>query len=461
MTILHLDYETRSVADLRAVGLYEYVAHPMTQVLCAAYAFDDDAPVVWDALTEPMPADLRDALAGGVTVSAWNAAFEREVTRRVLGLAVPDAVWSCSMARAAAMGLPLALERFVAVFCPDVPKDMAGNRQMQQCARPRRLTEDGTPVWWEDAARLARVRDYCAQDVRAEQAADRVLRPLSETERRVWHLDQAINARGMAVDRVTARGAARVAAAVTAEAGATLATLTRGAVTAATQHGRVTDWLRAEGVDVVSVDKDGTAALLADPSLPETARAVLTVRQDVARTSTAKLDTMLAWTATDGRARGMFQYSAAHTGRWGGRGPQPQNFPRPELKTGQIDALLPYLAAGDAATLGLLYPPMLVVASSLRRMLTAAPGQMLVAADYSAIEPRVLAWVAGQDDALARMRGGKMVEYEVMAGTIYSRPVSAIAKDSAERQLGKAAVLGCFAPETRVLTDRGWVPIVA
>ena len=218
--------------------------------------------------------------------------------------------------------------------------------------------------------------------------------------------------------------------------------LTGGVVEAATQSGRLLTWLRARGVEADSVDKPAVAELLGT-NLPDDVRRVLEVRAEAARSSTAKLKAFRARTCGDGRLRDNLLYHGAGTGRWSGKGVQLQNLPRPRIVVDTEAAITAIRQREEPWWIDVFYgPPLGVVSDCLRGMLIASPGMELVAADFAAIEARVLAWLAGQRDLIRLFATGGDA-YRHMAAEIYGRAADTIAKGSVERQLGKQAVLGC------------------
>jgi DNA polymerase len=444
--MLHLDFETRSELDLKKVGVYKYAEHPSTEVMCMAWAWKDEPVRVWDARHDQFPIDAMNAAMpsyGVHTLHAWNAAFEREIWRTVLPRQLGYAVditgrfeWRCTMAQALAMGLPGKLERCAPVILgkDGQQKDMAGNRVTMQLSRPR--SRDPL-VWWEDEDKWQRMMAYCAQDVEVERAIGKHLRPLSAYEQRIWAMDQAINDRGVALDVPLIHAGIALTQEAHRRASLELSELTSGHVTDATQNGRLAQWLGVE-----SVSKDAVAAQLTSDTLTASQRRALTLRQETGMSSLAKLPGMLAAMCGDGRVRGLLQYHAAHTGRWGGRLIQTQNFPRGEVKDAYaLIETITRLGAGAYDVLAHVAPPLHVLVAVLRACLVASPGTRFAAWDYAAIEPRVLAWLVGQDDALQRYRDG-VDEYKVMASFIYNIPLAAVQKFP-HRQLAKAAVLGC------------------
>lgn len=440
MSIVRLDFETRSTVDIKATGVYPYAAHPSTDIWCMAYAFDDEEPLLW---RPDLPADPRlvEHIKAGGEMHAWNAQFERNmwgIMRRRYGWPMVDlGQWHCSMALAASYGLPLSLDQSSRALGLDITKDSEGHRLMMQMCRPRRVEGDKV-VWWDVAEKLIRLGEYCKQDVRTERAVSQRLEPMPDSERRVWLLDQTINDRGMGLDHELAQAAMEFSEIAVDKANRELASLTDGEVSI-TNAASLASWLNKNGMSTKGVAKAAVSEMLKRPST-EVVEKVLRIRQEAAKSSAAKYDTMLAWgSAPDGRMHGMLQYHGAHTGRWAGRGPQPQNFPRGTVEN--IEAFVPLVLERDVETVDLLAPPMEVVSTMLRSAMKAAPGRRLLAADYAAIEARVVAWLAGQSDLVADFAAGRDI-YKVLASDIFGVPVDSIGKGSMERFVGKTAVLG-------------------
>jgi len=349
MVALSLDWETKSVVDLPERGLDNYAADPSTDILCGAYAFGDEDPELW-LPGQPCPPRIAAHVRAGGEVRAWNAAFEIAIWRRI---ATPRYGWPelrldqvrCAMAEAAAMALPLALERAGPALGLDTVKDDGGKRVMRLLCQPK---DDGT--WHSpDADRelFERLYLYNLQDVRAEQAISRRTVRLSADEQRLWVLDQAINNRGFAIDVPAVRAAEKIVRAEVDRINGRIAKLTDNAITAVTNVGQLKAWVESRGVKMDTTRKSAVAELLAGP-LPSDVRQVLLLRQEGARTSTAKLDRALSRMSADGRVRGTMQFHGAATGRWAGRDVQPHNWPRPREGV-DYDTLCDWLAeAGDA-----------------------------------------------------------------------------------------------------------------
>lgn len=455
-----IDFETRSAVDLRKTGVYKYAADTSTDIWCMAYKapWSDDV-LVWTP-GDPIDARLSAWITEGGLLSAWNANFERTIwnTIMVSNYQWPRTKinqWRCTMAQASAMGLPRALGQAAAVLGVEEQKDKTGAALMLRMARPRKVNADGSYTWWNTKDKVEALVAYCRQDVRTELSVAETLNAMPDSERRLYQLDQRINDRGVKLDVDLVHRVKSLAENASEHIDADIQRLTKGAVKAATNGMDLVAWLNSYGINTKSVDKQTVARLLTYDRLHPVIREVLILRQNGAKSSTAKYDAMLHAANFDGRMRGLLVYHGAATGRWSGRLVQPQNFPRPQKKQAELDEIIAKLQVGEDVSE---YGAGTVLASDLlRSMLIAEEGHRLMFADYSAIEARVLAWVAGQSDLVETFRKGGDV-YKDMASAIYNVDVGGVT--DAQRQVGKMAILGCFEEDTPVLTEQGWKPIV-
>jgi DNA polymerase len=450
--VLWRDAETRSTADLAKVGAWKYAADPTTEVICVAYCVDNDPPEIWIPGAPSPPAFVAAAMDPAWLVVAHNAMFEMAIEQLVLHPRfgwplVPIERQRCTMAMALALALPAKLEKAAEALELLNQKDKAGQRLMLMMSKPRRPRKDENPdniYWYDDQDRLARLYGYARKDVEVDRELCHRLRPLSANEQIVWQLHFRINARGFYVDRELASAGRTVAVAAVPELDAEVAEITAGAVTSINQVARMREWLTAQGCSTDSLDKKTVEKLLEREDLAEPVRRVLELRSSGAQSAAKKITALLNHTGEDGRARGQFRYHGASTGRFSGNGFQPQNLKRPETK--DIDAAIAAVSTGDYAHVRSLYEkPLAVIGDLSRSMICAAPGHVLIGADFSSIESRVLAWIAGEEwklDAYRRFdakQDPRDEVYVITAATILGKSAIDITAD--ERRTGKTCDL--------------------
>jgi DNA polymerase len=432
---LVLDLETTSTADLRKTGSHAYAEHPDTRVTVLCYAIDDSPVETW--LSGSPPVDFTGAIKAGATIVAHNYLFEHNIYFNKLVPAgwppIPLSQWSCTMARSLVAGYPASLDLVGRAVGLSQQKDHSSRDLMLRFARPRSLAP---LAWWHetDPVRFKALQDYCAQDVLAERELDRKIPELSPRERRVFELDHAINQRGIGIDHHLVYELAALADIARGDLTQDIVRLTNGQVRSLGQVAQLRDWLQFQGTEMPNLQRATVQAALADQTLVGASRIALQARLDASRSSTAKLTAIASARSHDGRVRGTFQYyGASRTGRWAGRRLQPQNLFRGSIK--DVPAALQVIRAGASPEdLEMLFEDSAlgVVASCLRSTIVAGPRQRLAIADFSQIEARVLAWLAGQQDALAVFVRGQ---------DIYTETANAIG--SASRTLGKVLVLAC------------------
>lgn len=445
-----IDFETRSVLDVSDVGVFVYAEHPTTRVLCASYRFGDGPVRRWK-MGGLCPRDILAHALAGRLFTAWNAQFEATIWEEILvplgWVPLHPEQWVCSAAIAARADLPRSLEHAARVLGIADQKDKAGHDLMMKLCRPR-AWENGEPLFYEpddpDCADLfARLYDYCDKDVLAESGILAVLPAVGHPlERRIWLLDQEINRRGVRVDVPLIHAALEITRVATNEINAALAEMTGGAVTKVTQTARIKKHLATHELDVASLNKANLRELLANDALSEHVLQILQLRKDGAKASVAKLTKMLECMCADERIRGLLLYYGAGTGRWAGRLVQPQNFPRPLHR--MTEDLYRLILEGQADVLDLLAPLMEIMASMLRGCFIPAEGHDLAAADFAAIEARVLAWLAGAEILLEQFSRGES-PYPPMGFPIFGHdcPKEEKGGDPFKYQVCKNTVLGC------------------
>lgn len=444
------DFETRSVENLKTRGLFKYALHATTSILCFSYAFDYEPVQIW-FWGQPAPERVLQHIHDGGNFKAWNAQFERVMWNAVLFARLGWPKMSieqthCTMAQAVVNGYPASLDRCAeAMGLPG--KDKLGHRLMMQMCKPRDILPDGSIVWWDAPDKMKRLGDYCIQDTVTERSIASRLRPISDTERAVYILDQQINERGFCVDPDLVEHGKRMVGHVIKTLDDQIRKETNGAVQDTRQRAQLVKWLSYHSdIDAESVDKYALGMLKNHPFADDLTVKVLDIRQEAAKSSLAKLNVFERCVCYGGRIKGTLQYyGAGRTGRWAGRLIQPHNFPKGHFKPEQIeDAVAAVVWTEDEMDYARLRKdygsPLDVMASLLRACIVPGKGRRLFVADFAAIEARVLAWLAGE---VAQLRlfatGGD--PYRVMASDVYRVPAAEVTGD--QRWLGKQLVLGC------------------
>ena len=440
MTLL-MDFETRSSVDIGACGSFKYIGSPDFQPLLLAYAFDDGPIELIDFMNgDDYPADFIDALnRRDVLKLAWNCAFEREIIHRELGPSPPED-WLDVMHIAATCGLPMSLAG--ASTALGLPEDKAKMKEGSSLIRWFCVpTRDGYfrdpkkyPDKWET------FRDYCIRDVEAERTIFKMLKQYtpSDTERRFWNLDQRINENGINTDPVLVANAIRFDAQYKAE-------LTEQAVALSglenpNSVAQVKAWLEEqEGIEVPSLNKKVVADVVAQLG-KESCRQFMELRTELSKSSTKKYEAIARSAGEDNHVRGCFQfYGASRTGRFAGRLVQLQNLPQNHMP--DLDDAREIVRMGDYDNFYALYDnPSRVLSELIRTALIPEPGCRFIVADFSAIEARVIAWLAGEQWRLDTFINGGDI-YCASASQMFGVPVEKHGQNAELRQKGKIAEL--------------------
>lgn len=525
---------------LSAVGAAVYAQHPSTEVLCLAYNLKDGlGPRLWMA-GDPPPWDLFAHIEAGGLIEAHNSIFEYFIWHYVCHLrmgwpALKHTQLRCSMSKAAAFALPMSLEKLSAAIDAPIKKDKEGAAVMLKLVQPRtptkgnpslRLTRASSP------AEFKRLGQYCINDTYAESEVSAMLPDLQPDELELWLLDQTINIRGVHIDRASLDNCISIVEQAFDKYSEELKQLCGGYtdaegawkwnVSSPAELANIRVFLAAKGVNTPSLDAEHLALLLARDNLPPECRRVLEIRDMLSASSVKKLFSLLNHLGADDRVRGLFAFCGAdRTGRFAGRGPQPQNMPSSGPKLNQCDAIsgcghyfqnklthCPWCRADAAfskpkqdwshhavdqalkviASRRLDYvehyygDAIATISGCLRGLFTAAPGKDFLCSDFSAIEAVVLAELAGEEWRQKVFRThGKI--YEMGAALITGTPFEEFMRIAGypditkegwwldeplpdgkhhplRKTIGKVSELACFAADTQVLTSTGYKAIV-
>jgi len=427
------------------VGAYVYAEHPSTEVTVACYSADGGKTVNTWRPGDPAPKDLLDHAEGGGLITAWNSFFEWSIWNlvcvRLYGWPpLPIAQTRDSMAVGCAWSLPSSLANASEVVFGKSEKDATGKKVMLKLSQPRNATKGDYSLKHErsDTEEWRHLDSYCAQDVRTEANIAALLPPLTPSELEVWKLDQVINGRGVMVDIQLIDACIGIMEESRIRFGRRLAQLTMGKVTQVSQATALLRWVNDPNLSSLTDLQEYLDTYELDPVVAE----VLEIRRDVGGSAPAKLISMRFTAASDGRVRGIYQYSGAQrTRRWAGRGVQPQNMYNPTEPYSQIEQTIPALSSGNYEMVEALHGnPAKVIANCLRSMLISAPEKEFISSDFSAIEAVVMACMAGEQWIVDVFNeDGKL--YERTGSKITGTPVEEIDKKHPARKIGKVASL--------------------
>ncbi len=448
--VLHIDLETYSDIDIGKCGAYRYVDSPNFEILLLAYAYDDGPVTVIDvAQKEGWPTQvLDDLLSPDITKVAHNAAFERICLSKFLNTHLDPKAWHCTMVHALSLGFPASLADVGKALNleEDKQKMAVGKRLITYFCKPCKPTQaNGQRTRnypHHDPEKWDLFKEYNRQDVVTEQAIyDKLMKfPLPESERILYCLDQSINDYGIGVDTDLMDNvivySKEYEATLRKECGALTGGINIHSIV------QLKQWLtEQEGRQIDSLTKDDVDQLL-NLDLKPGSRRILELRQETGKTSVKKYEAFERSICSDGRIHGAFQfYGAGRTGRWAGRLIQPQNFPRNAFE--DIALARQMVKSKQWDEIEMLYGSMNDVFSTLIRTLIVPPeGMTFAIADYSAIEARVVAWMADEkwrQDVFAN--GGDI--YCMSATQMFGVPVEKHGQNSHLRKKGKVAELAC------------------
>lgn len=469
MRTLSIDLETYSELDIRKAGLYKYAEN--CEILLFAYAFDNEPVKIIDmgmvgksgnasvslfsAETEQMgresiPEEVLNALLNkDIRKMAYNAAFERTVLSRYLGRELNPAQWYCTMVQGYTLGMPGGLDMVGKVIglSEDKQKLAIGKRLIQYFCKPCKPTRANGQrtrnLPTDDPQKWQLFKEYCIRDVEAERAIRDRLKDFEPgpRERELWCLDQKINDAGVLLDMSIVNNALAFDERLRAE---WLDEAHRiSGLSNPNSNQQILDWVNAKlGTNLVSLDKEARAGLLDRQDLPDEVRKVVILKNRLAKTSIRKYEAMRNARCRDGRVHGMLQfYGANRTGRWAGRLVQLHNLPQNHLE--DLDGDRNMVRQGMYEVMSIMYSnPADVLSQLIRTAFVAENGKRFIVADFSAIEARVIAWLADEKWRMETFAKGGDI-YCASASQMFHVPVVKHGENGHLRAKGKIAELAC------------------
>ena len=446
-----MDFETYGEVDLPNCGSYRYIQDKTFEPLLLAVAFDDEDVFIIDlASGEEVPDIVWAAVFDDeITKVAWNAQFERTIFGKMAGQTLSPDSWKCAMVWAASLSLPLALKNAAAVLKTGEQKDKEGERLIRYFSIPCKATKtnggrtrnlpEHAPEDWQ------KFKEYCLQDVRTERDIRKRLEqfPMPDFEWDYYHMDQRINDRGVLIDRQL------VEQAITCDLMLSEAMTKRAYELTGLENpnsiSQLKAWLDERGIEIDSLGKKDVAALITDldkHSTDQEALDMMKLRLQMAKSSVKKYQAAERCICKDGRVHGLFQFNGANrTGRFAGRLLQIQNLPQNHIST--LDEARELVKMGCFDMVESIYGNTPDILSQLiRTMLIPKSGHQFIVADFSAIEARVLAWLAGEQWVLNAFRNGEDL-YCSVASQMFGVPVVKHGVNSELRQKGKISTLAC------------------
>ncbi len=455
---LTFDLESRSALNLKTSGLYRYAKHASTDILCFAFKEHKQPAKIWvpekfkPLCGDPFTAtteEFRTAIIDADIIEAHNAAFELALWAEIMvkRYGFPPIHLNkirCSAALAATYALPRDLKNACAVMGTSERKDDEGHKIMLKFCKPRKVTKKNPTGWYEDIQDFTKLLSYCMQDTNCEESLSDSLFPIPDSELALFRLDHIINNRGLLIDQ---RGVSTLIEKIEIKEKLLLQEvefLTEGQVTSVRQTAKTIAWLKGKNIFMDSIAKNFVETTLERSDILPDARRILEIRQQLGKSSVSKLVKMQVLACPDGRIRGTMMYHGASTGRWTAKGVQPHNLPRDSYGEAEVNEILK-MSTREIETY---YDDIFHVASRcVRGLIISVTGKKLCAADFSAVEARVLAWTAGETKVINAFNKG-LDNYKLIATDIYNLAYDKISSD--QRQTGKHADLACG--------YQGWVP---
>ena len=451
MRNLYIDIETYSSVDITTCGAYKYIASPDFEILIVGYAFDNEPVQVIDlAQGEELPEEFEEALFDmDVLKHAHNAVFERLCFKRI-GYDIPAKQWRCTAVKAAYCGLPFSLDNVSKVLDLENKKLDTGKaliRYFSCPCKPTKINGGRTRNYpWHNLEKWELYKEYNKYDVLAEREIDQRLAKyrIPEIELELYCLDQKINDRGILIDRQLAARAIELDEAFSEKLTARVKSLT--GIENPNSGAQIKNWIEQKtGEAITSLAKDSMPEVLDAFKDNKEVLDILTMRNQLSKTSVKKYYAMINCATKDDRVRGTFQfYGANRTGRWAGRLLQLQNLSKNHISDIELARDLvrgDLVRASDLDTVEMLYEDVSDILSQLVRTSIIAPeGKILSVADFSAIEARVISWLANEEWRMEVFHGDGKI-YEATGAKMFNVPIHAITKGSELRQKSKISEL--------------------
>jgi DNA polymerase len=445
MKTLAIDIETYSSIDLRTSGVFAYTEANDFEILLFAYAFDDEEVQIIDlAQGEELPNEIIEALTDpSIIKTAFNAQFERTCLSKHLNIEMLPEQWRCSQVHSLTLGLPISLAGVAKCLKLETQKMDEGKALIRYFSIPCKPTKaNGSRTRnlpHHDLIKWETFKEYCKRDVEVEREIRKKLEnfPMEYKELKLWFIDQEINGYGVKIDKEIVENAIKCDEAYQEKLYEEAVKLT--GLDNPNSPLQLRKWLEDEtGLEVDSLTKDLVSDLLSK-DISSKAKRVLELRQDMSKTSVKKYEAMKRSMCEDERIRGLLQYYGASTGRWAGRLVQVQNLPRNNMN--DLDLARNLLLEGNFDALELLFDSVPDVLSQLiRTAFIPSNNHRFIVSDFSAIEARVIAWLAGEKWRMDVFNShGKI--YEASAAEMFKVPIEEIHKDSPLRQKGKISEL--------------------
>ncbi|WP_446898818.1 DNA polymerase [Clostridium sp. LBM24168] len=448
--MLAIDVETYSSIDLIKCGVYAYVEASDFEILLFAYAYDDNHVEIIDLVCgEKLPqAVIGDVINPKIIKTAFNANFERTCLAKYLSKPMPPEQWRCSAVHSLELGLPTSLDKVAKCMSLEQQKMSEGKALLRYFSMPckptksnngrtRNLPEHNREKW-------EIFKRYCKQDVEVERTIRKKLDryPAAENEWKLWALDQKINDGGVKIDKSLVYNAIKCDEAYQNEKTKEAAALTN--LKNPNSPSQLKVWLETKGIKVKSLSKEKVKELLGEVEDDKVKR-VLELRQELSKTSVKKYEAMERAMCHDERVMGLMKfYGANRTGRWSSKLVQTQNLPRNNMDNLEDARML--LKTGNFEMLEILFDSIPDVLSQLiRTAFIPSQNSRFVVSDFSAIEARVIAWLAGEKWVIDTFKSSGKI-YEMTASKMFGVPIEKIVKGNPEyalRQKGKVATLAC------------------